>query len=1264
MTSAPTPGPERDAVRRLAALLADLTDDPAPTGRELAELLWLQALLDDPQRSGPDRPPLLRPTGAAGSSARPPHTPAPPGPAPERNPPPTRDRPLHLPDPNPGRSPGRGPEPEPNPDRTTDRDALHTPPPTPPLAAPVRVGTARVLPRRRELTRALRPLKRRVPSVDRTVLDEEATAELLSRDPRWWPVLVPDLDRWLGARLVVDARDDSAALWEPLARELFALLAASGLFRDVRLHHLTGPDLPDEDTGSGTARPGRTATFVLTDGVHPDWAGPRLRAALRRRALAGPTAVLHTLPEHLWSQTALAPEPGRFRTTAPADPHPRFTPYALAPPPQPPGTLAVPVLGLTPEWLAPWARAVAGPHAYDAPAVLLAPGRTPGRAPGPSAVHQFPLPTGDFDSFLAQAQPRVFRLAALLATVPLNFGVMRLVQSAMLPDSPPADLAEIVFSGILHAVPGRSAAEPLDRAYEFAPGVRERLLATLRRDEAEQVVATVSAHLATQRPGVGSRFTAAFPDPAGPLTLPADTRPWARTTVPVRAGSTAAGRRFFLSVVGVAVSHGDEPHSAVLFERAALLAQAFGRLGYRPPELSGDQQAVQLLRAWAQDVRLGPDDLVVVYLTGHAMAAFGQQAELLLPDGLAAVRRRQVRSVPLQEFRLAFGRLGRLLLIVDQQPLRTEPPAPPPGRPLLTLLVRRGPSGRSFVHALAARIAEIADGAAPPVTKADLLEYLDPPPGDGLPGDAAEQVLPFFTPETLAPEPSFLLDELVSWLGHGSRDDLPREVDRTPQLRLATLLRCFQWLAVDVRPVVVETDGLHPDQLWGRLCWLLDSRTRDAALDRLSEQRDRLLLVLLSRRPLPDDFLRTLVAARARVLLVRTLSFSPDDTVRLRPGRNEAEILEAAEEGASFEESDRSRAADAYRLVLDLALTGGSRWWSVAATAALDRLGAPRSTPYPTQLDRIQAALTTVPGAADALLDLSALARSRPPDFVAQVYATLRALIAHREDPATGIHAVMDPASLGALNRRDRAAVRSWIDNELVEASDLPGQRLAELAGLLDLPLISPAPAPADPPLPPWVLRLEPRADTDRIVRLVPQPAVERPAFLTESLDRLVRRHWQCPATACTRYAAGPTPPPLPSIGPTGVAVCTEHRIPLTPIGPRPLLAHFKAVTQQFCSAQFTVEEGASFPLSLSPDSVPLVVSFRDGAVTLRATGIGARHRPAGPGTAPWQDLVPDQPVPFPPGTRIATAPYTTLTRTGVPLPGDGPGPRRTATPP
>ncbi|MFJ5885834.1 SAV_2336 N-terminal domain-related protein [Kitasatospora cineracea] len=1303
----PDADPQRDAVRRLAALLADLSgaDGPAPTGRELADLLWLRDRMGGgtPRRPAEaDRPSvkLHRPTGAH-------HHPAPTqGPnalPPQRSSDPARRRPLHLPGPAP----------------TAD---------VPPLpASPVRVGTDRVLPRRRELARALRPLKRGVPSTDRTALDEEATAERLARDPRWWPVLVPAVDRWLGARLIVDAHGDSAVLWEPLARELSTLLADSGIFRDVRLHRLTGPDAPDDDTAAPPT--GRTATFVLTDGVHPDWAGPRLRAALRRWAQAGPTAVLQTLPEHLWSQTELAPEPGRFRTAAPADPSPRFTPYALLPPPQPPGTLAVPVLGLTPEWLAPWARATAGPSAYDAPAVLLAPDRLPKPSDlsGPAVpstpaeslgAGRLPLPTGDFDSFLAQSQPRVFRLAALLSAVPLNFGVMRLVQSALLPDSPPADLAEIVFSGLLHAVPDDPSTEPLGRAYEFAPGVRERLLATLRRDEAQQVVDTVSEHLATHAAALHSRFTAVFPDPDGPLTLPATARPWAHTAAPTAPApptpptppATVPGRRFFLPIVGVAVPGEGEPDATSLFAGATQLATAFHRLGYRQAELTCDQpagptddrstsdrSAMDLLRAWAEQVGLGPDDLVTVYLAGHSMAAFGQQAELLLPDGLSATRRRQVRRVALEEFRRAFGRLGRLLLIVDQHPLRTGPSAPPPGRPALTLLVRGPLSGPRFPQHLADWLTALATGtAAPPATGLDLLEHLHI--GDLAPADATQNLLPFFTPEPRPaenqlpeprptktqpaearlpephpaeaprPEPTHLLDALVSWLTGDRHDTAPREFYNTTRLPLPTVLRCLGPLTGGIHAVVVPAQSPRPGRLWEEFRDQLGLQhlDREAVLAHLAERRASLLLVLTSRRPsaeLPfhdDEFLRTLTRTGVRVLLVDPFATPTPGAVRLRPGRDESLICDAVDGGQRLEPTDPARAADVYRLALDLALTAGSRCWQAVATTALDRLGAPHSTPRPTQLDRVQAAFTTAPGAADALLDLSGLIRTGligtgPADLVGQVYATLRALITHRGDPATGLHAVVDPAALDTLHGPDLAAVRDWIDNDLIETAEPHGDRLLELATILDVPVISPDPLPAGHPLNLWVTRLAPHPEACGTVRLEPQPpATPRPAFADFSY--LLQHNWRCPTEGCTRYAPIFEPPPLPSIEGLDI-ICTQHRTRLTPTGPRPAVAHFKAVTERFCSAQFSVDEGSSFPLSLSVDSTPLVLSFRDGTVTVLATDIGARYRLPGPDSGPdsgsWQDLTPDRPLPAPPGTRVAPSMLTTLVRTGTPLPGE-----------
>ena len=58
---------------------------------------------------------------------------------------------------------------------------------------------------------------------------------------------------------------------------------------------------------------------------------------------------------------------------------------------------------------------------------------------------------------------------------------MRLIQYTVLPQSRPADLAEVFLSGLLRRVaePGQAVVE-----FEFHTGVREILLATLRRAEA------------------------------------------------------------------------------------------------------------------------------------------------------------------------------------------------------------------------------------------------------------------------------------------------------------------------------------------------------------------------------------------------------------------------------------------------------------------------------------------------------------------------------------------------------------------------------------------------------------------------------------------------------------------------------------------------------------------------------------------------------------------------------------------------------------
>ncbi|MFG2439639.1 SAV_2336 N-terminal domain-related protein, partial [Streptomyces sp. NPDC048508] len=412
-------------------------------------------------------------------------------------------------------------------------------------AAPVRVSGPTVLPRKRELARALRPLKRRVPSTASMVLDEEATASRIADHHHWIPVLVPAEDRWLNLLIVLDGYSESGIFWEPLARELRTLCQQIGAFRDVRLCHLLARSDGSPGLGMSAATPpqllrppasaidstGRTATLILTDGVAPAWRSDMLLGALRQWAASGPTAILQALPEQAWERTVLAPVPGRFRSTevGGANSSLLYTAYGLRPDRPKPGAIPLPVLGISPEWLAPWAQAIAEPAAFDAAAILLPASATRSRSHSVVLdVNEAPRQEGTFEDFRAQAQPRVFRLAAYLAAAPLNLAVMRTVQSVMLPESPLSDLAEIVYSGILRKVHGgKYTSDALGQAYEFIPGVRDRLLRGIRRDEADEVIAAVSAYVDRNAPAISARFTATVPDSDGTLALTAGARHWA-----------------------------------------------------------------------------------------------------------------------------------------------------------------------------------------------------------------------------------------------------------------------------------------------------------------------------------------------------------------------------------------------------------------------------------------------------------------------------------------------------------------------------------------------------------------------------------------------------------------------------------------------------------------------------------------------------------------------------------------------------------------
>lgn len=474
----------RGPVARLADLLAEAADGSRPTSIELAELLWLAGQMED---AGP---PPREATAVAAPT--------------EVTPPPVNTSPTAQPT-DPGPDPDPAPAPSPAPDDRVplllparaagDASAASASREAPSGASdtttstgqtPVRVPVPPMVTHPLSLQRALRPLKRRVPSPVGQVIDEEATAHRIARlggHPRGWlPVLRPADERWLRLCLVYDA-GPTMPIWRPLVRELHTALAQSGIFRTVELHRAE-PDgtVPPQAAHAPTS--GRTVTLVISDCMGPQWrdgaAGARWHRTLRRWAAQLPVAVIQPLPERLWRTTALPTTAGSLSAPYPAAPSAAlsFTPYAASEAP-PDGAVPVPVLEPAGTWLGHWAALVA-----DAGGARL-PGAVGWLNHGPSSPAAGADATDITDvtdltpedlvlRFRSTASPEAFRLAGHLAVGETQLPVMRLVQAAVEKRPRPQHLAEVILSGMLASGGGAGS-------YEFRDGVRELLLRTLPR---------------------------------------------------------------------------------------------------------------------------------------------------------------------------------------------------------------------------------------------------------------------------------------------------------------------------------------------------------------------------------------------------------------------------------------------------------------------------------------------------------------------------------------------------------------------------------------------------------------------------------------------------------------------------------------------------------------------------------------------------------------------------------------------------------------
>ena len=407
-------------------------------------------------------------------------------------------------------------------------------------AASLLVPAAPALGKRLALQRALRPLKRTVPSQHNFMIDENATADSIAEYPIgqrvWVPVIRPARDRWLDLTLVIDV-GYSMTVWAQLADELRNTLVESAIFRNVTTWYMAS-DFPDRvtlDPGrlsrkkqdrppEALLRPdGRHVIVVLSDCSGSAWHSGAAGHVLRNWGRHGPVAIFQPLPERLWSRTAAPTTVGRALAATAAAPNSEldFAPLdglpGLAA-----GAIAVPVLEIAPDWVRRWAAMIATGGTLDSVAVAYLTGEPQEHF---ADVLPAPTPRQRVLDFRAAASPQAFRLAQCLATTTPALQVMQLVQHAVLEQSVPTHVAEVILSGLLHAANGPPG------HYEFVEGVREVLLNTVGRSDAAatvNVIAKISARIERDA-GLAARTFAALvgDDKYGSSRIDSESRPFA-----------------------------------------------------------------------------------------------------------------------------------------------------------------------------------------------------------------------------------------------------------------------------------------------------------------------------------------------------------------------------------------------------------------------------------------------------------------------------------------------------------------------------------------------------------------------------------------------------------------------------------------------------------------------------------------------------------------------------------------------------------------
>ena len=380
---------------------------------------------------------------------------------------------------------------------------------------PIQVKAAPALPDTRAIARSLRPLMRKVSSLNRVEMDEMATVNQSAERDIWLPIFKRSPERWFDLELVIEASEFSF-IWQDTLDEFQRLLENQGAFRNVRTWYVresehgqprlvkkrqnmdAESDLSSRSPKELIEASGRSLVLLVSDCRSRIWQQGQIHDWLALWSKHSPTAIMQLLPERLWKQSELdvgfavqasSLIAGAFNSQL------QVREIGVRTKINPADALTLPVVTLTANALKQWALVVTAAGRQRVPARLfdLSWVKDPERD-RTAAIIQPKSAEARVELFMATASMSAQQLAGMMAAVPVEMSVVRLIQQELLPDLTPVHIAEVYSSDLLEEESQQRLDQP--KRYNFVKGVRGLLNERTPLDETFDVIEALSLSIA------------------------------------------------------------------------------------------------------------------------------------------------------------------------------------------------------------------------------------------------------------------------------------------------------------------------------------------------------------------------------------------------------------------------------------------------------------------------------------------------------------------------------------------------------------------------------------------------------------------------------------------------------------------------------------------------------------------------------------------------------------------------------------------------